>query len=316
MVDGKELGDEMAAAIRHLVSHSIQGLEIDSVGIIDSLGNIYSEFGSNSGDASERKLQLELQMENKIRTEVMKALTPFFGEDNVRVGVSCEMELGNVTEHRTDYSLPEYAQDGSTYGRGIIDSESYQFANGMPGDNPVGGLIGSEVNSDIPEYVEDQANIDDDVSSAAGGWQKDYLTSNSIKDIYNDAGRLVDCSVAVSINSAVAEGANLRQLQSHVARAANITGDIDEITGEENLDGKISIMAMDFFNPTAGPEPCLMETALPFSACLCGYSLPPELACCCLSFFWWSFCCCAVESGRSRKRPSVSNSRRWTLCSA
>ena len=89
----------------------------------------------------------------------------------------------------------------------------------------------------------------------SGGWQKDYLTSNSIKDIYNDSGHLVDVSVAVSINSKVAEGANLRQLQSHVARAAQITGDIDEVTGEENLDGKISIMSMDFFNPTAGPEP-------------------------------------------------------------
>lgn len=254
MIDGKALGEDMAAAIRHLVSHSIQGLEIGSVGIIDSLGNIYTEFGSGTGDASERKLQLEMQMSNKIRTEVMKSLVPFFGEDNVRVAVNCEVDLGNVTEHRTDYWLPEYAQDGSTDGRGILDRESYGYGVGRPGEEGVGGLVGSETNSDIPEYVEDLADPDGTETALAGEGQKDYLTSNSEKDIYNDAGRLVDCSVAVSINAAVAEGANLRQLQTHVARAAQITGDIDEVTGEENLDGKISIMAMDFFNPTAGPD--------------------------------------------------------------
>ena len=255
MADGKELGDEMANAIRHLVSHSIKGLEVGSVGIIDSLGNVYGEFGSGTGDASQRKLELELLNANRIRTEVMKALVPFFGEDNVRVAVNCEVELGNVTEHRTDYSLPEYAQDGSTGGRGIVDSEGYQYANGRPGDDGVGGPVGADVNSDLSEYVEDNQDIEGDERSVTGGWQKDYLTSNSIKDIYNDSGHLVDVSVAVSINSKVAEGANLRQLQSHVARAAQITGDIDEVTGEENLDGKISIMSMDFFNPTAGPEP-------------------------------------------------------------
>lgn len=254
MADGKELGDEMANAIRHLVSHSIKGLEIGSVGIIDSLGNVYGEFGSGTGDTSQKKLELELLNENRIRTEVMKALTPFFGEDNVRVAVKCEVELGNVTEHRTDYELPEYAQDGSTGGRGIVDSEGYQYSNGRPGDDSVGGPVGADVNSDLSEYVEDNQDIQGDERSVAGGWQKDYLTSNSVKDIYNDSGHLVDVSVAVSINSKVAEGANLRQLQSHVARAAQITGDIDEVTGEENLDGKISIMAMDFFNPTAGPD--------------------------------------------------------------
>lgn len=254
MADGKELGDEMANAIRHLVSHSIKGLEIGSVGIIDSLGNVYGEFGSGTGDTSQKKLELELLNENRIRTEVMKALTPFFGEDNVRVAVKCEVELGNVTEHRTDYELPEYAQDGSTGGRGIVDSEGYQYSNGRPGDDSVGGPVGADVNSDLSEYVEDNQDIQGDERSVAGGWQKDYLTSNSVKDIYNDSGHLVDVSVAVSINSKVAEGANLRQLQSHVARAANITGDIDETTGEENLDGMISIMAMDFFNPTAEPD--------------------------------------------------------------
>lgn len=253
MVDGESLSGEMAEAIRYLVSHAMKGLEIESVVILDNLGNVYDMFSADDSAASELKLRLETEFANRIRTQVMEVLVPFFGEDNVRVGVNCEVEVGNVSEHRTDYWLPEYAQDGSTDGRGIRGSEAYSYGVGRPGDGGVGGLVGAEVNSDISEQVEDLADPNGDETAIAGDAQIDYRTSNSEKDITNDAGRLTDCTVSVSINSAVAEGLNLGEIQQHVARAARISGEIDEVTGEENLDGKISVMAMEFYNPTVTP---------------------------------------------------------------
>ena len=171
------------------------------------------------------------------------------------MGVNCDVEVGNVTENRTDYWLPPFAEDGSTGGRGIIGTEQGDVYIGRPGDNPVGGLVGSETNSDLPEYVEPEMNAQDGDNLFNAGGQKDYLTSHSDKQIYNDAGRITDCSVGVTINSRVLSGPlDVEEIRTLVARAAGITGELDEDTGEELLGQKISVVAMEFYDPTvAGP---------------------------------------------------------------
>ena len=94
MEGAAKLSGEQAAAIRNLVSHAVQGLEIDSVAISDTLGNTYSaDASAEAGNDSALKLQLEEEYENKIRTEVLQALMPFFGEDHVRVSVSCVVDI-------------------------------------------------------------------------------------------------------------------------------------------------------------------------------------------------------------------------------
>ena len=180
----QELTPEIASAIRTLVSRAVQGLVIDSVEVLDSLGNSYPDYGTGGNDASDLKLRLETEWENRIRREIMHLLTPLFGEDNVRVGVNCDVEVGNVTENRTDYWLPPFAEDGSTGGRGIIGTEQGDVYIGRPGDNPVGGLVGSETNSDLPEYVEPEMNAQDGDNLFNAGGQKDYLTSHSLSLIH------------------------------------------------------------------------------------------------------------------------------------
>ena len=110
-----KLSGEQAAAIRNLVSHAVQGLEIDSVAIRDTLGNTYSaDASAEAGNDSALKLQLEEEYENKIRTEVLQALMPFFGEDHVRVSVSCVVDISRRTVNSRDVQMPEWAQDGGT----------------------------------------------------------------------------------------------------------------------------------------------------------------------------------------------------------
>ena len=60
--------------------------------------------------------------------------------------------------------------------------------------------------------------------------------------------RVIDCSVAVTINSrAAGDDFNVETIRQHVARAANIEGERDPVTGVEILDNKVSVMAMEFF---------------------------------------------------------------------
>lgn len=262
MQDGKKLTTQQASAIRELVSNSLQGLEISNVSITDTYGNTYSGGSLTAdSDASALKMQLEEEQANKIRTQIMQVLAPAFGEDNVDVAVNCVVEVGNVTEDRVDVYLPEYAENGETNGRGIIGSLIYEWSYTRDGDETVGGVVGTESNSNLPnpdfsQYVENNPNLDGREDAASAGGQIDYDNSRSEKHIITTAGYLKDCSVAVSINSTTAGNVDTAEWQQHVARAAGIYGEMDEETGEELLDGRISVITYPFFReelPTPTP---------------------------------------------------------------
>lgn len=246
-----KLSSEQVTAIRNLVAHGVQGLEIDSVAICDTVGNNYSANASaEAGDSSALKLQLEEEYENKIRTEVMKAVSAFFGEENVRVSVNCVVELSQRKVSSRDVQLPGWAADGGTNGKGIIGSQIYEYYIERPDEETVGGLVGSETNSDIPEYVERTADPDGTEIALGGSGQTDYDNPFTETEAVYTAGYLTDCSIAVSINAA-AGYVNAEEMRRHIARAAGITGTVDEVTGEEHLADKISIVSMEFYNPDA-----------------------------------------------------------------
>ena len=266
MQDSKKLTTQQAAAIRELVSNSLQGLEVSRVSLTDTYGNTYSGGSLTAdSDASALKMQLEEEQSNKIRTQVMQVLAPAFGEENVDVAVNCVVEVGNVTENRVDVYLPEYAQNGETNGRGIIGSLIYQWSYNRDGDETVGGVVGTESNSNIPnqdfsQYVENTPNLDGTESAADASGQIDYDNSRSEKHIVTTAGYLKDCSVAVSINSTTAGNVDTAAWQQHVARAAGIYGEVDEESGLEILDGRISVISYPFFReePPA-PVPGILD---------------------------------------------------------
>lgn len=266
MQDSKKLTTQQAAAIRELVSNSLQGLKVTSVSITDTYGNTYSGGSLTAdSDASALKMQLEEEQANKIRTQVMQVLEPAFGQDNVDVAVNCVVEVGNVTEDRVDVYLPEYAENGETNGRGIIGSLIYEWRYTRDGDETVGGVVGTTSNSEIPnpdfsQYVENNPNLDGREDSAGASGQIDYDNSRSEKHIITTAGYLKDCSVAVSINSTTAGNVDTAAWQQHVARAAGIYGEVDEETGLEILDGRISVITYPFFReePPA-PVPSIFE---------------------------------------------------------
>lgn len=122
------LSSDQALAIRRYIANAVQGLSIDKVDITDTAGNRYGASDSLAdADASALKFQLEEEQANIIRSEVLQALRPFYGDDNVRVAVSCTVDVSQRTVNSHDVSLPNYATDGSTNGEGIKGEKVYEY---------------------------------------------------------------------------------------------------------------------------------------------------------------------------------------------
>ena len=249
-----KLTSQQAAAIRNYVAHAVEGLEIEAVYISDTMGNNYSTGGSMAdSEASALKMQLEEEWENKIRTSVMQVLIPFYGEDNVRTSVNCTVDVSQKTVSSRDVFLPDYATDGSTNGKGIIGSQVYSYYVTRPGNETVGGLVGSETNSDMPEYVEDLADPNGTEEELGGDGQIDYDNSYEETVALYTAGYLTDCSISVSINAKEAGDIDVQSIRQHIARAAGIEGTVDAVTGVEYLNDRISVVSAPFYEPPADP---------------------------------------------------------------
>lgn len=245
MQDGKQLSSKMAASIRNFVAYGIQGLEMESVSLIDNMGNQYSGYDDAAAgvDASQLKLALEEEHNNKIRREILWVLEPFFGEENVRVSVNCTVDVNRVEENATNVYLPEWANDGSTNGEGIIGSKIYDNYVGRDGDTTVGGVVGTQSNADLNTYVERELNPDGTEKVISSSGQVDYDNPRSETHTVRVAGYLTDCMVSVSINRTTAGAVDVASLLPHVARAAGI----QESVAEE----KINILPMAFYAPPA-----------------------------------------------------------------
>ncbi|MBP1758271.1 MAG: fliF [Firmicutes bacterium] len=248
MNGGTKLTSQQASAIRNLIARAVKGLEMSNIAIADSIGNTYSSdtLSSSSEDASMLKLQLEEEISNSTRTEIMTVLAPFFGEDNIRVAVYAEVDVRHTVGESTKYSEPEtWPQDGSTEGRGIIGQEIYDQEIVRGGENAAGGVVGAQTNSDIPSYVEQNLQADGNTTYAKNQGETNYNVNTDKEQVERYAAVVSNLMVSVSINSAANSGVNTQNLTELVARASGITNDLQ--------DDKISIHVAPFYTaPESG----------------------------------------------------------------
>lgn len=255
-----KLTNDQATAIRRYIANAIQGMTFDAVTIEDTRGNRYTANDTTvDSEASSLKFRLEEEQANLIRSEVMQALVPFYGEDNVRVAVNCTVDVSQRTVSSRDVSLPEWAQDGSSNGAGIKGEQIYEYWVTREEDDSVGGLVGSQTNSDLPEYVENAADPNGSEQQLGGSGTIKYDNPYEETVAIYTAGYLTDCSISVSIN-AQSGAVDTQEVREHVARAAGIQGKVDQTTGVEYLEDKISVVAQPFYEaPSILPTPSEWE---------------------------------------------------------
>ena len=262
MQQGKILSTEQAKAIRNYVAHAVPELDVDDVYLTDTIGNTYSDFSTSGNSQSDSVLMLQVkeELENRLRTQITQALAKgFLGEENVSVVPNVTVELGDKTVNTHDVKLPEFAQDGSTGGRGIIGSEFWVFQFLTPDSGAVGGVVGTTTNADLPTYVEPgeaQAELQRILEEEAN-----RIYDNSYEDtvMVIHCATVSDVSVAVWVNGGVLKDPsqiNKDDLRSLVAAAAHIEPVLtDEVTREDYLNWKIQVMTDPFATLPVEPEP-------------------------------------------------------------
>lgn len=240
MSDGKTLTEDQVSGIRNYVSRSVQGLSIENIAITDSYGNTYSSGTdglSDIQDVSQLKLQLEEQVNNKVRTQIMQVLLPLFGADNVKVSVNSVVDVDRQIVESTNYGKD--GEDGETASEGILGSVIYDDTIVRGNDEEGTTAAGTASNSDLTQYVQDELQTNGDENLVQSSGQKDYLVDQENQQVERLAGRVSDIMVSVTINQNSAKNVDLEGLYSHIGRAAGISADMQA--------DKISILAAPFF---------------------------------------------------------------------
>ncbi len=236
------LSGDQVKAIRDLVSRAVQGLEIENISITDTLGNSYStsdDATSLTQSATALKLELEREVNNTVRTNIAHVLEPLFGTENFRISVNSVVDMDRSVTDTTNYTLEEWAQDGSTDGEGILGSQVYDQQIIRQNEDEEGGAVGTTTNSDINTYVEDEALQDPNLDQINNYGEENYLVDTTKSQSESLGGTVADLTVSITVNSEASAGMDANELYDLVARAAGISSEIQQ--------EKIDIMIAPFF---------------------------------------------------------------------
>jgi len=123
---GRQLGDSQTAAIVNLVAGSVPGLSPDAVRVIDQHGRLLTDKGSGNSE----RLELQGQMEDKLRAQLDQLLTPMLGQGNFSSEVQVELDMDQVTSARESYDK-----------QGVLRSET-QAQSQTSGAGGAAGAVG------------------------------------------------------------------------------------------------------------------------------------------------------------------------------
>ena len=227
LASGRQLGASQVRAVVNLVAASVPGLSADAVRVIDQHGRLLTD-PRVSGEAD--RLDLQTRMEEKLRLQLDKLLTPMLGEGGFSSEIQVELDMDEVTS-----ATESYGKDG------VIRSETQsQMLNaGAGGALGVPGVLS---NTPPPPTVAVPGAPQGPVQGAApGAAPAANNTESSATRTYElgrevavntvRPGKLKRLSVAVAISSAVlkknktADIAQIRELVSAAVGADNARGD-------------------------------------------------------------------------------------------
>ncbi len=148
---GRQLSDSQVVAIANLVANSVSGLPVDNVRIVDQHGQLLSNRTGEKATA----LDLQAQMEEKLRAQVSQLLTPVLGPGNFTSEIQVELDMEERTAARESYdrdgvvrqeteATSRMAGPGAAAGVPGAMSNTPPLAAGLQQGAPQGGPVAQE----------------------------------------------------------------------------------------------------------------------------------------------------------------------------
>lgn len=259
MQKGKTLTSGQANAIRNYVANSVAGLDVESVSIGDTEGNDYSGQVDSAGVAaasSALKLQLERQIGADFEKKILQGYVPIYGEDNVSVIVNVEVELGDKTINDYKVTLPDFALDGETGGRGIIGKQFYTYQFLTPDEAAVGGVVGTPSNSELPTYVEPEDAEAELQGILEEQHQTEYDNSKTQTQMIITAGTISKVTATIGIDAKDCPNADVDTILKGAASAIGLVAPLeldDGMTELQYLSRYITVIHDEFNEPEPLP---------------------------------------------------------------
>ncbi len=260
---------EQVKGIQRLVSKSIPQLDIANVAVLDGEGNDVSQKDSLQSELAKLRSEFETQIENSVKSKVINVLSPFYGEDNVRVSVKAKVDMNKKIRETINYSLPELQKEEkepkvpqAEGEQNPADEENKEKTNlrGIPSRESInqevtrdpkqqGGVAGTESNADVPIYG--SININGNEQHIINQNDIDYLVNQIKEQTQVDSGIIEDMMISVSLNTNGSPGIAKEDVINLVGNAAGIA--------KENQMSKITVVTGSFYDPNteqvAPPEP-------------------------------------------------------------
>lgn len=215
---GAELDKKQIRGIQHLVSRSVEGLNVSNIAIIDSEGKLLTDVepadqsAKQSRELLNYKRNIEKTLEERIRAIVGKVV----GQDRIEARVDAEVDFTEETQTISDVDPENFV---------VVSKHTSGFSMEGQGLNPT-GIPGSK--SNVPG---EQENIS--AASAKTGSQKDtevlnYEISKKISQKTLPVGKILRLTV-----SAIVDGKQLYPIDGSVPEF--VPRSPDEITKIEEL---------------------------------------------------------------------------------
>ena len=188
-----ELTQGQVQAIRRLVASAVEGLNPDSVSIVDEQGRLLADGTASEAGASALLEDRQTMLEKRLKSQIEEIVTSVVGQGRARVQVSAELDPSHVQQISESFD-PESKVVRSTQNR----TESQATTEVKDGTVTVA--------NEMPGAASSNTNQKD--ASAKNEEIVNYEISKTTRTEVSEGGRVKKMSVAVLVDGTYEKGAN------------------------------------------------------------------------------------------------------------
>nr|WP_319486180.1 flagellar basal-body MS-ring/collar protein FliF [uncultured Cohaesibacter sp.] len=184
-------------AIQHLVGSAVEGLDPENVTIVDERGRLLaSGRGNDESYMSAHMEERQVQLENRLRSQVDEIVSSIVGQGRTRIEVAAEMNFNKVTETNDLYD-PDGQVVRSTQSR-------TENANSKDQESNAGVTVGNQ----LPDANANDQPAGSQENSATTEELVNYEISRKTTTEVIQGGRIERLSVAVLVDGTYEKNAN------------------------------------------------------------------------------------------------------------